>query len=76
MSVGGTLHHIGLAQAVALEIVGIEECQRNNGHNSHLWLPSPSNLLFMMMMGFLILMFALGKRWYYALMLLPSKLSG
>lgn len=32
-----------------------------------LWLPSPSNLLFMMMMGFLILMFALGKRWYYAL---------
>ena len=32
-----------------------------------LWLPSPSNLLFMMMMGFLSLMFALGKRWYYAL---------
>lgn len=32
-----------------------------------LGLPAPSNLLFMMMMGFLILMFALGKRWYYAL---------
>lgn len=32
-----------------------------------LGLPSPSNLLFMMMMGFLILMYALGKRWYYAL---------
>ena len=32
-----------------------------------LWLPSPSNLLVMMMMGFLILMFARGKRWYYAL---------
>lgn len=32
-----------------------------------LWLPSPSNLLFMMMMGFFLLMYALGKRWYYAL---------
>ncbi len=32
-----------------------------------LWLPSPSNLLFMMMMGFFILMYALRKRWYYAL---------
>ena len=30
-------------------------------------LPSPSNLLFMMMFGFLILMYALGSRWYYAL---------
>lgn len=32
-----------------------------------LWLPAPSNLLFMMMFGFLILMYALGKRWYYGL---------
>lgn len=32
-----------------------------------LWLPTPSNLLFMMMMGFFILMYALRKRWYYAL---------
>lgn len=32
-----------------------------------LGLPTPSNLLFMMMMGFFILMYALGKRWYYAL---------
>lgn len=32
-----------------------------------LWLPSPSNLLFMMMMGFFILMYALRRRWYYAL---------
>lgn len=32
-----------------------------------LGLPSPSNLLFMMMFGFLILLFALGMRWYYAL---------
>lgn len=32
-----------------------------------LGLPAPSNLLFMMMFGFLILMFALRKRWYYAL---------
>ena len=32
-----------------------------------LGLPAPSNLLFMMMMGFLLLMYALGKRWYYAL---------
>ncbi len=33
-----------------------------------LGLPAPSNLLFMMMFGFLILMYALGKRWYYGLM--------
>lgn len=32
-----------------------------------LWLPAPSNLLFMMMMGFLLLLFALKMRWYYAL---------
>ena len=32
-----------------------------------LGLPAPSNLLFMMMLGFLILMYALGSRWYYAL---------
>ena len=32
-----------------------------------LGLPSPSNLLAMMMLGFLILLFALGLRWYYAL---------
>lgn len=32
-----------------------------------LGLPSPSNLLFMMMMGFLLLLFALKMRWYYAL---------
>lgn len=32
-----------------------------------LWLPSPSNLLFMMMMGFFILMYTLGKKWYYSL---------
>ncbi len=32
-----------------------------------LWLPSPSNLMFMMMMGFMLFMLALGKRWYYAL---------
>lgn len=32
-----------------------------------LWLPSPSNLLFMMMAGFLILMAALRVRWYYGL---------
>ena len=32
-----------------------------------LGLPAPSNLLFMMMFGFLILMYALGSRWYYAL---------
>lgn len=30
-------------------------------------LPAPSNLLFMMMFGFLILMFAMGMQWYYAL---------
>ena len=32
-----------------------------------LGLPAPSNLLFMMMAGFLILLFALKMRWYYAL---------
>jgi len=32
-----------------------------------LWLPSPANLLFMMMFGFLILLYCLGLRWYYAL---------
>lgn len=32
-----------------------------------LGLPAPSNLLFMMMFGFLILLFALRMRWYYAL---------
>ncbi|MDE6288105.1 MAG: hypothetical protein K2M00_04900, partial [Muribaculaceae bacterium] len=32
-----------------------------------LGLPAPSNLLFMMMLGFLILLYALGLRWYYAL---------
>lgn len=32
-----------------------------------LGLPAPSNLLFMMMAGFLILLFALKLRWYYAL---------
>lgn len=32
-----------------------------------LWLPSPSNLLFMMMFGFLILLYAMRMRWYYAL---------
>ena len=32
-----------------------------------LWLPAPSNLLFMMMFGFLILLYALKMRWYYAL---------
>ena len=32
-----------------------------------LGLPAPSNLLFMMMAGFLILMFALKFRWYYSL---------
>ncbi len=32
-----------------------------------LGLPEPSNLLFMMMFGFLILLFALKMRWYYAL---------
>lgn len=32
-----------------------------------LGLPSPSNLLFMMMAGFLILLFSLRMRWYYAL---------
>ena len=31
-------------------------------------LPSPSNLLFMMMFGFLILLYAMGLRWYYALL--------
>ena len=33
-----------------------------------LGLPSPSNLLFMMMFGFLILLYAMGMRWYYALL--------
>lgn len=33
-----------------------------------LGLPAPSNLLFMMMFGFLILLFTLKMRWYYALM--------
>lgn len=32
-----------------------------------LWLPAPSNLLFMMMMGFFILLVAMRLRWYYAL---------
>ncbi len=32
-----------------------------------LGLPAPSNLLFMMMFGFLILLFSLKMRWYYAL---------
>lgn len=32
-----------------------------------LGLPSPSNLLFMMMFGFLILLYCLKMRWYYAL---------
>ena len=32
-----------------------------------LGLPAPSNLLFMMMMGFLLLLYALRMRWYYAL---------
>ncbi len=31
------------------------------------WLPSPSNLLFMMMAGFLILMASLRVKWYYGL---------
>ncbi|MDE6368178.1 MAG: YfhO family protein [Muribaculaceae bacterium] len=33
-----------------------------------LWLPSPCNLLFMMMFGFLILLFVMKMRWYYALL--------
>ena len=32
-----------------------------------LWLPSPSNLLFMMMMGMLIMCYCLRMRWWYAL---------
>lgn len=32
-----------------------------------LGLPAPSNLLFMMMFGFLILLFVMGLQWYYAL---------
>ena len=32
-----------------------------------LWLPAPSNLLFMMMMGMLIMCYCLRMRWYYAL---------
>ncbi len=33
-----------------------------------LWLPAPSNLLFMMMFGFFILLYAMDMRWYYALL--------
>ena len=33
-----------------------------------LWLPAPSNLMFMMMTGFLILLYALRQRWYLALL--------
>ncbi len=33
-----------------------------------LGLPAPSNLLFMMMFGFLILLFVMKMRWYYALL--------
>ncbi|MDE6161248.1 MAG: hypothetical protein K2F77_06290 [Muribaculaceae bacterium] len=33
-----------------------------------LWLPSPSNLLFMMMMGMLILLYVMRMRWYVALL--------
>jgi len=33
-----------------------------------LWLPSPSNLLFMMMMGMLILLYVMRMRWYTALL--------
>lgn len=33
-----------------------------------LWLPTPSNLLFMMMFGFLIMLFCMRMRWYYALL--------
>ncbi len=33
-----------------------------------LWLPSPSNLLFMMMFGMLILLYAMRMRWYEALL--------
>ncbi len=32
-----------------------------------LFLPSPSNLLFMMMFGFLIMLYCMGLRWYYGL---------
>lgn len=32
-----------------------------------LWLPAPSNLMMMMMVGFLVLLYAFGMRWYYAL---------
>lgn len=32
-----------------------------------LFLPSPSNLLFMMMFGFLIMLYCMGLQWYYAL---------
>lgn len=32
-----------------------------------LWLPSPSNLLYMMMFGFFIMLYCMGLRWYYAL---------
>lgn len=33
-----------------------------------LWLPAPANLLFMMMFGFLILLYVMRMRWYYALL--------
>lgn len=33
-----------------------------------LWLPAPSNLLFMMMVGFFIMLMTLGKRWYFSLL--------
>lgn len=33
-----------------------------------LWLPAPCNLMFMMMFGFLILLFVMKMRWYYALL--------
>ncbi len=33
-----------------------------------LWLPQPSNLLFMMMLGMLILLYVMGMRWYVALL--------
>jgi hypothetical protein len=33
-----------------------------------LWLPAPANLLFMMMFGFLILLYVMRFRWYYALL--------
>ena len=33
-----------------------------------LWLPAPSNLMMMMMLGFFILLYAMDMRWYYALL--------